>query len=129
MSTELKIESVVAKVFELRGRKAQRALESNEIDKMLRTLETYLLKVMIDADIDSMGVLLEDGHATVSHKTKTSISVADFDEVLAFAKKNNAFHILTKGVSGTSVKELLASGVEVPGVNMYSEEVVSVTRK
>ncbi len=129
MNDEPTIEEVTAKVIELNDRLRGRNREIAEIKAAVEALETFLLKKMQDAGLQSMSVLTEAGKVTVSHKTARRISVADWDIVRGFILESEHYELLYKSISSKAAEELINSGIEVPGVNVYSVEAVSIRRR
>lgn len=129
MENEPTIEEVTSKVVELGARLKEKNKEIAKIKAVIETLETFLLGKMLDAGLQSMSVLTEGGRVTVSHKTNRRVNVADWDEVLGFILENEKYELLYKNISSKATEELINSGVDVPGVNIYSVEAVSVQSK
>lgn len=125
---EVTIEAVTTKVMQLRARKAAKKKEIDEVDAVIDKLQNFLLKTMQEAGLQSMSVLTVDGKVTVYHKTDEKVRVADWDEVVRFVEKNGAFNILYKNVNSAEVKMLRESGVDVPGVSIFKEEVVGIRK-
>lgn len=89
-------------------------------------IEAYMLKLAIDTGQTNFGSV--NGTAFIT--TETHCGVADFNQVLEFAKTNDMWGILTKGVSKVVVKEYLdANGVLPPGVNWSAHKTIQFRRK
>ena len=123
------VEQVVEKIYELKERKAALQEEINKIKEAEEKLEGFLLWSLQNSGLTKMGVESPTlGKVTIFNRTKTSYRVGDWDTVLDYVKSNNAYDLLVKNVSSTAVKEAVEAGVEVPGLNVFQEEVVSVRK-
>lgn len=118
MNKELTVEAVIATYIKLRMKK-EKIAASVEAD--LKSLSASMAKLegWLMTKADEMGVKSFKTDAGTAFLTTTDYaSVADWDEVLAFVKKNEAWHMLTHGVAKTAVREYIDSNNVVPnGVN------------
>lgn len=123
------VEQVVEKIYELKERKAALQEEINKIKEAEEKLEGFLLWSLQNSGLTKMGVESPTlGKVTIFSRTKTSYRVGDWDTVLDYVKCNNAYDLLVKNVSSTAVKEFAEQGMEVPGLNVFQEEVVSIRK-
>ena len=123
------IEAVVEKIYELRDRKAALQEEINKIKEAEEKLEGFLLWSLQNSGLTKMGVESPTlGKVTIFSRTKTSYRVGDWDTVLSYIQTHNAYDLLVKNVSSTAVKEFAEQGMEVPGLDVFQEEVVSIRK-
>ena len=123
------VEQVVEKIYELEERKATLQEEINKIKEAEDKLENWLLWNLHNSGLTKMGVESPTvGKVTIFSRTKTSYRVGDWDTVLDYVKCNNAYDLLVKNVSSMAVKEFAEQGMEVPGLDVFQEEVVSIRK-
>lgn len=128
---QFQIADVLAKYLELRDKKesitANAKAQTDSIEAQLRHIEAWLHERMQTLGTDQFKV---QGVGTAFKKVTDFCSVADWNSVLDFAKEHDAYHILTKGVSKTAVKEFMDQhdGIPPPGVNYGMKEEVMVRR-
>jgi len=123
------VEKVVEKLYALRERRAQLKKESDELKMQEEKLENWLLWSLHKNGLSKMGVEIPAGKVTVFSKEKTSVSIADWDEALAYVKKHEAWDLLYHQLSSRGVQEIFERGEHVPGVNLHREEVVGVQKR
>ena len=129
MSETINITELVEKYIALRDRKAQ---ITNDAKKQCATLDTAMEKAeaamlaFFNANgLDSAGC----ANGTVYKQTRTSVTVADWDAVVAFVKENDAFHMLEHRVSKTAVEEYVSANEDLPpGINWKADTVINVRR-
>jgi hypothetical protein len=114
----MKMEEVVGAYLKLRNKKeAIEGAVKEEVkaikEKMVK-LEAYIKK-----EADRQGVTsFKTGHGTAFVTTTDFAQVADWDSVLSFIKKNEAWDMLEKRVSKNAVRGYIDEHKEVPsGVN------------
>jgi hypothetical protein len=127
MPDELNVEKVVATYITLRKQKT--ALNDEIKDKVAAiSAKMGKLEAWIQAKSDETGVKsFKTDAGTAFLTTSDFASVGDWDAVLEFVKKNDAYHMLTRGVSKTVVREFIDLNKTVPdGVNFGTRISVSV---
>ena len=122
------VEEVTEKIYALRAQKSDLEAEIKKINAAEEVLEGFLLSTMQQAGLKSMSVLTAEGKVTVSHKTSRKVSVADWDTVLGYILKNQRYELLYKNINSRNTSALIDEGKEVPGVNVFSVETVSIRR-
>lgn len=60
---------------------------------------------------------------------KTGLRATDWSQVFAFVQQHGAFEILQKRLSEPAVRELAESGVTIPGVEAYTYDDLSITKR
>ena len=130
MTDTINIAAIIEKYIAIRDQidkiNAEAKSKSADLKKALDGIEAYMLKLAIDTGQTTFGSA--DGVAFIT--TETHCSVADFDQVLAFAREHNMWNLLTKGVSKTVVKEYLDEhSVLPPGINWSAHKVIQIRRK
>lgn len=95
------------------------------LDGVMKLIEGKLLKQIEDSGVESV----KTASGTVYKLPKTSAKVADWNVLLEYIKKNDAFDLLKKDVSKDAVKARIDEHDEpVPGVDMYTIITVGVRR-
>lgn len=124
------IVALVGKYLEVRDKK--KALDEAhkqkmaKVNELLTRIENALLEQFQAEGIDS--VRTAKGTAYIS--TTTSVSVADWDEVLDFIREKEAWHMLERRVSKGAVEQWQDEYGELPpGLNIRMERKVNVRQK
>mgnify|MGYP005832305157 FL=1 len=126
---ELTVDQVVDTYLRLRGQKE--AIEAEAKQQVVAVKEKLLkLEAWIKAKSDETGVKsFKTDHGTAFLTTSDYASVGNWDEVLAFVKENEAYDMLTKGVSKVAVRGYIDANKAVPpGVNFGTKIGVSVRK-
>jgi len=126
---ELTVDAVVETYITLRGQKE--AIEADTKDRLVGIKEKMLkLEAWIQVKSDETGVKsFKTDHGTAFLTTNDYATVADWDVVLAWVKENEAWDMLTRGVSKRSVRGYIDANKTVPdGVNFGTKIGVSVRR-
>jgi hypothetical protein len=129
MADELTVDAVVETYITLREQKEK--IEADVKERLVGIKEKMLkLEAWIQAKSDETGVTsFKTDHGTAFLTTSDYASVADWDAVLAFVKENEAWDMLTKGVSKKSVRGYIDVNKAVPdGVNFGTKIGISVRR-
>jgi len=127
--TELTVDSVVDTYLKLRRNKE--AIEASTKEQLVDIKEKMLkLEAWITAKSDETGVKsFKTDAGTAFLTTSDYATVADWDAVLAWVKDNEAWDMLTRGVSKRSVRGYIDANKIVPdGVNFGTKIGVSVRR-
>lgn len=124
------IAAIIEKYIELRDAvdaiNAKAKADVAALQTAMDGIESYMMKLAVETGQTQFGS--PAGTAFVT--TQDRCNVADWDAVLAFARENNMWNILTKGVSKTVVKEYLdAHETLPPGVNWSTAKVIQIRRK
>ena len=125
------IDAVIAKYLEIRDEKerVQASVKSQveALDAQLATIERWLHQKMQEVGVDSFKA---KGIGTAFKKVSDFCSVADWNAVKDFVLQHDAWHMLTKSVSKTAVKEFIDAndGVPPPGVNYGTKEEIQIRR-
>lgn len=114
----MKIDDVIKTFIKLRNKKEKLEREHTAkikgIKENLNKLQAYIKQ---KADIDGV-TSFKTSEGTASIVTKDFAQVADWDAVLAFIKKEEAWDMLEKRVSKSAVKGYIDNNKDVPnGVN------------
>jgi Cft2 family RNA processing exonuclease len=113
----MKMEDVIKAYITLRNEKD--AIEG-EVKEKVRTKEKMVkLEAYIKKQADEQGVTsFKTGHGTAFVTTTDFAQVADWDAILNFIKKNEAWDMLEKRVSKNAVRGYIDEHKDVPsGVN------------
>jgi hypothetical protein len=89
-----------------------------------KELEITVVRHMQEIGIDRLGI--EGANLSVQHKRLPQ--VASWDEFYDYIHSNNASYLMQRRVSSTAIDELSAEGIEIPGIEFYEEDRLSVKR-
>jgi hypothetical protein len=123
------VDEVVKAYITLRNQKE--VLEANTKERLVGIKEKMLkLEAWIQAKSDETGVKsFKTDHGTAFLSTSDYATVANWDAVMAWVKKNEAWDMLTRGVNKRSVRGYIDANKTVPdGVNFGTNIGVSVRR-
>ncbi len=123
------MEQVVSRLLDLRDRKAELQEEIKRIEAAKEPLDNWLLDRLKINNSKSFRVELGEMVVTVMKKTRTSASPKDWEQVIGYIVANQAWELLQKRVSSTAVKERMDAGAIIPGVELFSEEVIEVRKQ
>lgn len=123
------IEEVVARYVKLRDAKAKIVNEAKEktakIDEVLKKLEAFLLTHFQETGAEAVRTKAGTAYKSV----KTSATVADWDQVLAFIRENEMWQMLERRVSKDAVQQFVEEHNDLPpGVNWREEIAVNIRR-
>lgn len=123
------MEELVEKYIRLRDAKAQLKAEyaqkAAKLDDILDRIESVLLQQFSEFGMESVRTKA----GTAYKSTRVSATVADWDSVLAFIKKNDLWQMLEHRVSKQAVEQFKeVNGDLPPGVNWREEVVVNIRR-
>lgn len=133
MTEEIRVsmttEDYVASYIKLRDKKASLKAEYDAkvegIEKLLDQVEAKFL----DHFNKSGELSIKTPAGTVYRATRTSATVADWDVILGFIRKNENWQLLERRVSKKAVEEMKAETGELPpGINWSEEAVVNFRR-
>jgi hypothetical protein len=129
-------DQLVGKYVELRGRRSTLKKDYETADDALK-LVMGKIEDKLKEDLDASGQeSARTAHGTVFKTYKEYANIADWDTVLAFIKKNDAFDMFEKRISKTAVRDRMQQDADgnylnppPPGVNFVRQEVVQIRRK
>jgi hypothetical protein len=129
VDTPPKIASIVERYIALRDRKAELkaayTASVEAIDTAMDRAELFLMGTLQELGVESFKT--EFGTAYTS--TKTSATVADWDACLNWARANEEWTLLTRGVSKDFVKAYKVEHNDLPpGVNWREEKTVNIRK-
>lgn len=130
-SPQFQVDNVIAKYLELRDKVDQiegaAKAQTEGLKAQMKIIEGWLHQQMQKIGTDQFKV---KGVGTAFTKTSDFCSVADWNTVLDFVRQNEAWHLLTKGVTKTAVVEFIDQndGVPPPGVNYGTKLEVQIRR-
>lgn len=124
------IEAIITKYLELRDAveaiNAKAKADAAVMKEAMSGIEAYMMKQAIETGQTNFGV---KGVGTAFITTETHCSVADWGAVLDFAKANDMWDMLTKGVSKTVVAQYLERNEQLPpGINWSAHKVIQIRR-
>lgn len=125
-----KIQDVIQAYIHLRDKvdeiKKRQTEELRPLRDKMATLEGWLLNQMQESGASSFSC--EFG--TAFQSVRTSSKVEDWEEALAFIRKEELWHMLERRVAKTAVEEYLeANGELPPGISVSRDMTVNIRRK
>jgi hypothetical protein len=124
-----------AKYIELRDRRTKLKKQFEADDAKLKVLMTGIEEKLLEKLAVDGAKRITTAHGTVYKTYKEFVNVADWQEVLRFIKENDAYDMLEKRVSKSSVTERMEKDSEgnyrnppPPGVNFARQETVQIRR-
>lgn len=123
------VDKVVKAYIKLRNEKdaimEKAKQECEEISANLDKLELWLRERSVEQGVDSF----KTPHGTAFIVEKDYASVSDWPALLAWVRENEAFDVLTRGVSKTVVREYIQeNNTQPPGVNYGVKREVQVRK-
>lgn len=125
------MDTVVKSYMKLRDQKDAIKREAktkvDELDASIEKLETWILSRMETDGVTSY----KTEHGTAFRTTTDYVTVADWDAVLDFVKKEDAYHLLEKRVSKAAVLGYMNDPEDKrvpPGVNYYTRADINIRR-
>lgn len=104
--------------------------EAAAFDKAAKNLraDRETINGLIIAKMDDQGITrIGTGHGNVSITENTVPNVVDWDQVYEFIKDNDAFYLLQRRMSASAFNDLLTSGTQVPGTELFTKRDISLT--
>lgn len=125
----MKMNEIVEKYIALRDKKALMKKEFDksveEINTVMAKLEGIVLKEFQESGLDSV----KTKAGTAYKSTRTSVTTADWDAVLAFIKDEQAWEMLEHRLNKKAVEQYREVNDDLPpGVNWREEIVINVRR-
>ncbi len=132
----MNLDQLVGKYIELRGRRTALKKEFESSDDALK-LMMGKIEDKLKQNLDASGAeSARTAHGTVFKTHKEYANVGDWDTLLAFVVKNEAWDMFERRVSKSAVCDRMQKDVHgdyihppPPGVNFVRQEVVQVRRK
>ena len=125
----MQINEIVQKYIQLRDAKSKLKEEYTakveKVDAAMLKIEVAILSHLEQTGADSIGT--EFG--TAYKATKTSATVSDWDEVLAFIQSNEMWNMLEHRVSKKAVEEFRNENNDLPPGIRWGEEVTVQIRR
>jgi hypothetical protein len=125
----VKVDAAIAVYLKLREQKAQiEKAAKAEVEKLERDMDKLTSWLKIQADETGVASFKTPA-GTAFLKATDYASVADWDAVVKFVKENDAYDMLTKGVSKVAIREYMNETKELPpGVNFGTKIEVQVRK-
>lgn len=117
MTTESRreMEALANQRFQLREQKRELEAAVRDIEEELAENEQVLLAFAEELGLDKFSV----GKLTFSVSNNVVGNVTDWDQVYAFIKEHDAFHLIQRRLANAAYKEILETGDELPGVEPF----------
>lgn len=125
----LTMDNMIANYVRLRDKKQEierrHAEELAPYKDIMGQLEAYMMEAMNQAGLNSM----KSPHGTAFKQIRTSATVKDWDEFLAFVREREAWDLLERRVAKKAAEQVIEdTKAPVPGVETSREWVVNVRR-
>jgi len=124
----MKIDEKVEQYINLRNKRST-------IKKIYTEKDTELKSEMTKIEMDILEFLDSTGqasaktmHGTAYKQNKTSVTVSDGKQFFDFVMQNNATDLLERRVNKTAYNTYVDDGIDVPGVNVYTEAKVMIRK-
>ena len=101
----------------LRERKRELEAEVKLLDQALAANELAIIERLDEMGVNKFAV----GKLSFSISENTVGNVEDWDQVHAYIRDNNAFHLVQRRLANAAYKELLDMGEELPGVVPFNK--------
>ena len=101
----------------LRERKRELEAEVKVIDQALAANEQEIIERLDEMGVNKFAV----GKLSFSISENTVGNVEDWDQVHAYIRDNNAFHLVQRRLANAAYKELLDMGEALPGVVPFNK--------
>ena len=131
----MNVDDLTAKYIELRDRKAKIKKEAEDAEVALSTIQDAIADKIKEIMHEQGVTSLKTAHGTAYIAYRESATVADWDVVLNFIRKEEAWDLLERRVSKTAVKDRMEEDRNgqyqhdpPPGVNFVRVEGVNVRR-
>lgn len=111
-------------LYDVHQHRLEQQREAAATDKLESLLERYFIQQLPTGS--ATGIAGKKGR--VQLKKKSRPSVIDWPKFYAHIKKNNAFELLNRAVNTKSVSERWEAGKQIPGVEKFEYNSVSVTK-
>ena len=123
------MEELVEKYIQLRDKKAEISAafkaKTAKLDEVIGKIEGVLLQQFMELGMESVRTKA----GTAYKSTRSSATVADWDNVLDFVRQNDLWNMLEHRVSKQAVEQFKEEHGDLPpGVNWREEVVVNVRR-
>ena len=114
MTTESRreMEALANQRFQLREQKRELEAAVRDIEEELAENEQVLLAFAEELGLDKFSV----GKLTFSVSNNVVGYITDWDQVYAFIKEHDAFHLIQRRLANAAYKEILETGDGLPGV-------------
>lgn len=117
LPAELTLADLATQRDVLRERKRELEAEIKLLDQALAANELAIIE-----KLDGMGVnKFAVGKLSFSISENTVGNVEDWDQVYAYIRDNNAFHLVQRRLANAAYKELLDMGEALPGVVPFNK--------
>lgn len=121
-NSPLTISDIMARMFEIRAARKAIEAQDSELVQEWETLEGQLLGKLEEQG--SVRVASKLGTASISEQTLGLIE--DWDTLEGYIKENDALHLYQRRLAVGAYRELLAAGVEVPGVRPITKKSINL---
>lgn len=122
--SDLDIGALARLAVDMREDKRKLESEAKEIGARLDEIKQLLYAKLDEQGIDRIAV---DG-ITISKSDQDVPTVKDWDAVNQWITEHEALYMYQKRISAAAYKELLAEGVEVPGVETYVKRDINIRK-
>lgn len=105
----------------LRERKRELEAEIKLLEQALAANELAIIERLDEMGVNKFAV----GKLSFSISENTVGNVEDWDQVHAYIRDNNAFHLVQRRLANAAYKELLDMGEELPGVVPFNKRTLN----
>lgn len=117
-----RLDEIIDEMFAVRARKRKLEAKVKDADAEYAELASEFIQTAKSAGTD-----YARGKLASASITKQLVPQArDWDEIYDYIRENDAMYLLHRRISAGAWKELLDSGTDVPGIEAYEKETVSL---
>jgi len=121
LPTELTLADLANDRDALRERKRELEAEIKLLEQALAANELAIIERLDEMGVSRFAV----GKLSFSISENTVGNVEDWDQVHAYIRDNNAFHLVQRRLANAAYKELLDMGEELPGVVPFNKRTLN----
>lgn len=124
-SPQVPTSDIIARLVEVRDERRRIARRDEELVTEWRSLEMELMVRLEEQGMTKASTA--DGTASI---TETELpQVVDWEALHAYIQETGDFHLMQKRPAAAAFRELFQSGIEVPGVEKYTQKSISLRKK
>ena len=117
LPAELTLADLANRRDTLRERKRKLSAGVDKLDALLAANELAIIERLDEMGVSRFAV----GKLSFSISENTVGNVEDWDQVYAYIRDNNAFHLVQRRLANAAYKELLDMGDSLPGVVPFNK--------
>ena len=125
LNEDLTLSELLDKSTALRDEAADHERIAKDLKAEKRIIDQMVVDMMQSMGISRTGT--DKVNATVIHKRLPNVT--DWDAFYSYVNENDAPYLLQRRVSQKAIEEIIELGGEVPGIEFYEEDQLSLRKK